>query len=137
MMDIFKHARTMTNDEYHAEREHLSSSRVKAALIHPERMTAPSTIRADVAAEGNRIHTAVIEPDEPLQNLFAIRLRYPRPLVRDHQPGAICGSLGGSLDGDVDPGLRRGELDGVLDQIGECVAAQNRLSPGFPTGRRH
>jgi len=71
MMDIFKHARTMTNDEYHAEREHLSSSRVKAALIHPERMTAPSSIRADVAAEGNRIHTAVIEPDQ-IHNRYCV-----------------------------------------------------------------
>jgi hypothetical protein len=71
MMDIFKHARTMTNDEYHAEREHLSSSRVKSALIHPERMTAPSTIRPDVAAEGNRIHTAVIEPDQ-IHNRYCV-----------------------------------------------------------------
>ncbi len=52
----------MTSDEYH-EHPALGSTSIKRALIHPALVYAPSTIDPRVAAEGTRLHTAVIEPD--------------------------------------------------------------------------
>jgi hypothetical protein len=52
----------MTNAEYHAHPA-LGSTSIKRALVHPALVNAPSTINPKVAEEGNRLHTAVIEPD--------------------------------------------------------------------------
>lgn len=53
----------MSNEEYH-QRPEMGSSVVKRALVHPGRIDAPSGIHPMAAAYGNRIHTAVIEPEE-------------------------------------------------------------------------
>jgi len=52
----------MTNAEYHAHPA-IGSTSIKRALVHPALVNAPSTINPKVAEEGNRLHTAVIEPD--------------------------------------------------------------------------
>ena len=71
----------MGSEEYH-QRPEMGSSVVKRALIHPGRIDAPSGIHPKAAEYGNRIHTAVIEPEE-IDRLYCVS---PNP---DEYPDAL------------------------------------------------
>lgn len=81
LTNIEDRAEWMTSDEYHAHSS-LGSTTIKKALTHPERMHAPSGIDPRAAAEGNRYHTAVIEPDQ-------IHHRYCVAPSHDDYPDAL------------------------------------------------
>ena len=71
----------MSNDEYHAHPS-LGSTTIKRALIHPARMSAPSGISKMASEAGNRIHCAVIEPEE-MHRRYCVA-----PAIEDY-PGAL------------------------------------------------
>jgi len=74
----------MSNDDYHAH-ESLGSTTVKTALFHPGRIGAPTQISDRARFDGNRMHTAVCEPEE-------MHHRYVVPPKPSDYPFAIEGS---------------------------------------------
>jgi hypothetical protein len=107
----------MSNDEYHAHPS-LGSTTIKRALTHPERMTAPSGISRQAADEGNRLHCAIIEPEE-MHNRYVVA---PRP---DDYPHAL------KTSDDLKGALRSAGVKGYSGKKREELAAMVRESiPG-------